>query len=735
MAIWYVDLEGSAGAANGTSFANRSSALATITNAAANGDVVRVKASPDPISIGSCTWTNNSTVDIPANTIKEIYSDGAWTAAANVTTSASTTNTLRKQGANVSVITIATAFTTGRIAHYPLGSTQDFSGYTKVSLWFRSSVAITNIGIYYIALCSDTGGTTVVDTLTLPTVAAAANTFIPLVLSRGDLGALGSSIQSIAIYATSDPGVPTLYLDNAFATNNVNLRSLIGLNTNNSAWFSIRSITGTTVELDMGVNSAVSVASKGYPGATETATTYISDGVYDTIATTTAATGAIYTISKVATSGAQVTISGGWNRTDMSTQTGVTYMGLRNVLGRFISLTGQYLIFEKLIIAHSTNSVFLGGDNNRFNYCQFVASTANGITSTGTRTRLLLDNCIFNNCVTAGYAPAVRLGILSNCSGYLNSGDAFQLGSNFSSLTNCSGSNNTGSGILATGVAGLSINTFTGINNLYAIESTSLIGAVFRNISASNNATAGLYISTSEVSIYGLTTTSNGAGGGVSISDGGAAGASVSIFDWVYNETTPILNMNDYDGGRYISINEGGSADTHTIYQDGGEINAVTDQRHTASGISWKHTPTSTIITSEYPLTQKIKGVPLKANVEHIVSLWARRDNTGITLTFGIDDQAVSGLSAQSISMSVSADTWEKLSLTMTPTIDVILDFYVDSYGGTTYNAWWDDFEVVAASKNEVSSGDYGYINNGVYVTSYPTSSSTGGGETAYTFC
>ena len=73
MAVWYVDFEGSAGAGNGTSFADRSSNFVSIVNAAANGDEVRVKASADPVSIGSCTWTNNSTIAIPSGTTKDIY--------------------------------------------------------------------------------------------------------------------------------------------------------------------------------------------------------------------------------------------------------------------------------------------------------------------------------------------------------------------------------------------------------------------------------------------------------------------------------------------------------------------------------------------------------------------------------------------------------------------------------------------------------------------------------------
>jgi hypothetical protein len=92
-------------------------------------------------------------------------------------------------------------------------------------------------------------------------------------------------------------------------------------------------------------------------------------------------------------------------------------------------------------------------------------------------------------------------------------------------------------------------------------------------------------------------------------------------------------------------------------------------------------------------------------------------------------------MSLISTSLTATANIWEKLTLTFTPLEDGVIDFYVSVYGGTTFTGYWDEFEITAASKNDVSSGNYGFYKTGAYITNYPTSSATGGGETSYTFC
>ena len=727
MADWFVDLTGSAGAGNGNSFANRSSDLAGIFNGASSGDVVRVKETPFA-SIGTCAWTKDGTIALPANTTKDLYLDGVWTAATNVTCTINTTASQRKQGASATNIVFASGFTTGRAAYYDLGSSQDFSGYTKVSFWMRTTVVIADLSIYNIALCSDATGTTVVNTLTLPAYNIGNNALLPITIDNG--GALGSSIRSIALYTTADPGIPSLVIDNVFATNDLTLNSLIGKNTGDECWHSCRSVTnigGSNIaELDQGVASAANTASKGYPGTSESVTTYVSDGFFSTPGA--AATTVIYNLAK-----AGVSLSGGWATADMATQTGFTHINGRNLLGRMFQPSLGTNSFDHLIISHVQNGFVTASNDNSITDCHFSAIWAAGVSSSGTRSGLYLTRVRSSSCANGVSVLAVRQTVVDDCVTQLTSGDAFNVSGNFSSVLNTSAENCVASGIYSSGGASFTVQSAFCRRCAYGLEIINLIGGVFRDCTFQDNSTGGVYLLTCEATFYDLTTSGNGAGGGTAILDAGAAGALVQLFNWSKTEATAVSALNDYDGNRYISVNEDGTAGNHIIRTDGGTILAQTTTRHTASGIAWELQPFSSARVAAYPLTQNLKGVPVKAGVSHTVSLWARRSNTGLTLNFGIANQGTTGIAAAEVSMTAAADTWEQLSLSFTPTVDCVVDFYVAVYGGTTYSGFWDDFAVSAASALDTNAGDYAYVSNGVYLSNAPAAAA-GGGETSHVF-
>jgi len=320
MATWYVDLEASF-AANGNSFATRTSNLAGIVNSSATGgDEVRAMASTAGTAIGGATFTNLSTVTIPANTVKVLYNDGACTAGTNVTAA---TSTVRKQGATSATFAILAAFTTGNVGYYNTGVTNNLSGYNKICFWFRTTVAIANASIYSIRLCSDASGAVPVNTLQLPAIAIAINTWVPIVLDNG--GALSSTVQSVALHVpTTDPGAPTLAIDNLMACNNVTLRTLISKNNANGPWFAIRSITNDagvdTITIDSGLNSAVATQpAKGFFGTTESTTAYVSDGISLGASAAAATTTTVFGFTKTAPAASPISIIGGWDRTNMST--------------------------------------------------------------------------------------------------------------------------------------------------------------------------------------------------------------------------------------------------------------------------------------------------------------------------------------------------------------------------------------------------------------------------------
>ncbi len=735
MATWYVDLEGSAGAGDGTSFADRSSALATIVNASAAGDTIRVKQTT-PTSIGSATWTKNGNIVGSATLTKEIYNDGAWTAATNVTCAATTSTSVRKQGASSASFVFATAFTTGRAAHYAVGGTQDYSGYTKVSFWLRTTVAITNASIYQIKLCSDAGGTTAVDTLTLPAMYIPINSFIPIVLDNG--GALGSSIQSVALYTTADPGTPTLYIDNMFATNDVTLRTLISTDSVGqvavgSGWHAIRAITnGGDIEIDVAPSSAISAVPKGYPGETGSYTTYVSDGVFPSgLSYQTATTTYLFSFTKAGTDGSPVTISGGWNATDMSTRTGLTHVNNQNMQGRGMIMSGVYQVLENFILSHTGgNTLAFNANNLSFNNIFIVGNAGNNSIVIGTRTFQTMTNC-YGAHGGAGLTSGVRVSTWSGCVATNNASFGMNGWGTASTVTSCSGVNNNDSAFYSITTDNTVFTDCVAINNTYSAEFGDARNITFNNfIALSGSSYAVYFLNGSNINFYNLTTSGNALGGFQAIGS-----QQFNVYGWNRSEANATNVFADYLNAVVISINENHTPDNHILYFDGGRVQSDTGVRHTATGISWKMQPTSAARDSYYPLKSNIKAIPIKANVEHTASVWVRRDNTGLSMQFVMPDQGVSGLSGMSTSMTGTANTWEQLSLTFTPLEDAVIDFYVGAYGGTTYNGYWDDFSITAASKLDVAEGDYAYPAFGAYATSYPEGSgSPTPTETSYVF-
>ncbi|MDO8971756.1 MAG: hypothetical protein Q7U74_13770, partial [Saprospiraceae bacterium] len=245
------------------------------------GDIVKIAKSPDPVSIGNATWNNLSkTITLAsALTANVDLCEAAWTASANVTATAD--GSVVKQGTYGAKLVVAAAFTTGKVAYHALGSAIDFSSYQQLSFWFVSSV-YRAAGALKVCLCSDTTGDAIVDEFVIPEIASTQTSkFKCYTLNKGS--SLGSAIQSVALYAITDPGTATFWIDNILAVqaassaNALSLTSLISKNTlatgGDEAWYPIQSINGTTVLLDNGTGTNAN-SGKGYYGNTETVTTY-----------------------------------------------------------------------------------------------------------------------------------------------------------------------------------------------------------------------------------------------------------------------------------------------------------------------------------------------------------------------------------------------------------------------------------------------------------------------------
>lgn len=214
----------------------------------ASGDDVRIMRT-NVATLANTTWTNGSaTVTIPANTILDINQATAttgWVASANVTLNTSST---RKLGSTSLSVAVGAAFTTGKIAYVNF-STLNLSAYQNFSFNLQSSGAISS-GWLTVRLCSDTTGDTPVHTFTVPQMAL--NVMYQFTFYNGS--ALSSSIQSVSIFAATDPGSITLLVNNIIAHNDLGLGSLVGVG--DESFYPVKGITGTTLTIDVSNNAS-----------------------------------------------------------------------------------------------------------------------------------------------------------------------------------------------------------------------------------------------------------------------------------------------------------------------------------------------------------------------------------------------------------------------------------------------------------------------------------------------
>ena len=336
---------------------------------------------------------------------------GAWTASANVTcqlqgqTSAYSSDQKGMEGYWGDSFTISSSFTTGKAAYWTLPSTLDLSGYQQLSLWWRrgsgsyETSSANGYSNFSIRLCSDTTGDTTVNTFNIPIIGASSSDFgfRPITV---DLGTnLGSSIQSIALYVDTDKGAQTFYLSNIIACKAktddaaLTLNSLVGLNTTTSAtggvpgnreWYAIESIVGRRVVLMSQVSRSTrgtyqrNGASFAWHGDNQgTRDIYKREAIFLEMprasggSYSTSNSDSPFFVTNAGSSSGDRVISGGWNRTDMSTQLGdeigddgMTYLDGGNMADwALYSSSRSYLHFKNL--------GFVRWRQNRFNALQY----------------------------------------------------------------------------------------------------------------------------------------------------------------------------------------------------------------------------------------------------------------------------------------------------------------------------------------------------------------------------
>lgn len=684
MTTYYLDFEGGNDGNDGTSYANRRRTLTDFTAGdLAPGDTIRIMASPAATSLGqTAAWTDLSpTVTLNSAVTANIsLCQAAWTASANVTT---TTSTTRKEGTVSTQIVLAAGFTTGLAAYEATGAI-DLSAYQQVSFWIRQSAGTqVAAGDITLRLCSDTIGAVSVQTITVPAIPANAE-WLCVTVDTG--GALPVLVNSVALYVATDSGAQTFQIDNIIAckasasADSLTLNSLIGKNADDGLWWPIRSINGTTVTIDTSVNSSAATTARGYSGTSETVTTYKREPIRQT-----PTNGSFAVLNDSGTSGSVITLSGGWNRTDMSTQTDETWVS--NAFGgSSIGLdltTMSYVTCEKLSFGRYNTCISIStGVNNTFgSTCHVFGGGNSGLTHTSQPSAEQVTALDF------GYAYCCSNGIVSGGSpGYV-----------FGTVQGC----------LSNSISGVSLNT-VGVNRVIYIVSARNNGSTGVILGSAGTVNARIKIgSAADNGVNGVNV--SGAGGRIFIYDSAfsgnatssvalSAGALVDLQNCTLSDATEFSGATAGAGARARSQKHDATADNHYIWDHLGVIQSEGTVRHTASGIAWKMSPTTTVAVSNAPLTLSIAKVACAASAQVTFKAFLRRTNTGLTHKIVCRGGQIGGVASDvSASMTAAADTWEELTLTFTPNEAGVVEIEAQCYGGTTYSGYVDDQTITQA--------------------------------------
>jgi hypothetical protein len=603
----------------------------------------------------------------------------AWVASANVTTQQNTA--AYKEGNSAASIIPATAFTTGKAAYYTLPSTLDLSAYQQVSFWIRqNSGTVGSAGQAYVALCTDTIGDTVVHQCNIPALGA-TGAWLPVTVNLGVN--LNAAIRSVAFYIVTDIDAQAFVLDNivackaASSADSITLQSLISKSdgTGDEAWYPIQSINNDVIML-ANENSFVSLSAglRGYNGTTETVTTYKRETVK-----TIAGAGTSSEISVLTDSGSSVnpiTYSGGWNRTDMSTQTGRTWLDGQNGLGRGLGPTA----------GQSRNFVNI----DRIDLCRYNSGLSTSIGN-------LIDCNIASMYVTA------------NTTGISLSGSTSHTRVVFTSLW----ANNNGSGGVSMGGFGCAFTTVMAFNNGLAsgFEFSNARNMTVGSLEAGNNSNSlsagNLRFSSSidcVVSTATLTNCLQGAGA-ISVANafncfvngGSSSGNVAGVFssssapnqlylnNFTINEATEI-NAGTEPGSSIFANRLDNTDNNSWIFEGGiGTINQQTAVVDSPATTAWQMRPTSTNASSQAPITLKLGTVVCAANSLVTVTARMRRSNTQLTMRLICPGGQISGVPNNVFTdMTASGITWETVTITFTPTKAGGVDIYAYAFGGTT---------------------------------------------------
>lgn len=690
MPLIYLDPENGNDANDGLTFATRKKTFKAATTAANWNGEVRVIASPDPVNIGDAQWTDNSkniTWSNPRNLVLDNCNAG-WTGVTNATVTHSTGS--RMTGTACLQVAVATAFTTGKIAYKTLPSPKDFTAFQQIAFWFMvSSVSVTSLNLK-IALCSDTAGDVIVDSVdVLMTLAdLTASQWEAFVVDKGSFFT-ANNVNSIAIYLNADPSTSaarTLSFDNLVACkppgdpNMIDLFTLIGKKTvGEPEWYNVWEISENGVVIGASLPSSLTTdPPRPYRGTTELVATYALNPLRPKAPD---ADREIDLRVDVEVNPIEAKITGGWDRTAMTTQSGETWITSEyDAVGLQNNETGGFAsgwLLEKIGLCHCTFG---------FRYLNTLPLESKGAVDAYTRLKLLgLIACstplTWKSTNFEGYSE-VGVGQVWGHNAPLTTG----FGHGFLEATRVHGFTDTASSVGAVRLmsgspfreAQARIGKIDNNDRGMVVEQgsrTRVIGTVFANngiISTPDSSTR-----TSRQTELTLVRCSG-----------------LSDPDLAY-----LNNTLDYGAGRLNLVELGNDPDDNRcIAYNGVTLASKTDVRRGSSGYAWQLRG-STSFNRRGAIPMPLATFPVEAGKEVTISCYVYLGVVGYSGTYGISVPA--DLSLEIPFTYAEADraivgSWQKVTLTFTPVRRGLVTVGAYGWGYDTFSAWanFDDLEI-----------------------------------------
>lgn len=672
MTIFYCDHVGGNNANTGLSFAQRKKDFSSFSggSAPAAGDTIRVMQSPDPVSLSvTSSWTNNSSiVQITSGDLGQCVtssSTSGWSGVAGE--SFNSVGTAVGVAGSVRVDSYSTPYS-GQI-DINLGST-NFSAYQIITFMIKCSAPIA-AGDLEVGFVSGSSG---FNTFDIPD-----SVWTPVSIDYG--GSMPAGGGSLFFSFNSYAGANFSISNVCFVPNGgLTFLDLIGKNTSNETWYCVKnminsgSTTGSIDYIYLDRSTTLDASTSGvskYYGTTESVTLYKR-------ATISALVGFSTFQSVPYTNGTltnPVIISGGWDSTNMSSQTGETYIDGRVGQGTGVSQGGTNVYYEKyyhrrFTIGYQSTGGGTFGELGAGNCSDTGVYLTTGPVNINVVSAFGSDYGLY----TTGqkiYIPQILHGNSNSTAGLRSSGQIKLGTADLRGNTNVLNGNTLIENI---DVSYAQANYGLYINTQYPVT--------INKVTCSGGSIQPVYIDNciGNISIYSLTSSSTAAQAAtVAMTSSGQV--IVYIGNISTSEATPVVvNTVPMYTGSVIKLQNVNSISTNIDYCDGGTIETDISDRHTASGLAWKTTVTDAKRDSSYPLELLISPIPVESGQTLTFKIWAKKSHaTNVSAEIVIPGGRFPGISSD-IVQTISSTSYTQYTLTATPTANTVLEVFVRTW-------------------------------------------------------